>query len=257
MKIITLNLNGIRSAARKGLYPWLESQNADFVCLQELKAQAKDLADDIRAPKNYLGYFSYAIKKGYSGVGIYSRLKPNKVTTILDIPEIDDEGRYIELEFDSLIIISVYLPSGSSGDERQAFKYKVLEKIIKIFELKIKQGKNIIVCGDFNIAHHEIDLKNYKGNRKNSGFLPAERAWLTNLFDNVGYNDVYRNLYPEHSDEAYTWWSNRGQAWLKNVGWRIDYQIANSSFAAKALTGDIYKEARFSDHAPLIINYSD
>ncbi len=257
MKIITLNLNGIRSAARKGLYPWLESQNADFVCLQELKAQAKDLADDIRAPKNYLGYFSYAIKKGYSGVGIYSRLKPNKVTTILDIPEIDDEGRYIELEFDSLIIISVYLPSGSSGDERQAFKYKALEKIIKIFELKIKQGKNIIVCGDFNIAHHEIDLKNYKGNRKNSGFLPAERAWLTNLFDNVGYNDVYRNLYPEHSDEAYTWWSNRGQAWLKNVGWRIDYQIANSSFATKALTGDIYKETRFSDHAPLIINYSD
>jgi exodeoxyribonuclease-3 len=132
-----------------------------------------------------------------------------------------------------------------------------LDKINKIFEAKIKQGKNIIICGDFNIAHHDIDLKNYKGNRKNSGFLEEERAWLTNLFDNVGFKDVYRNLYPEQSDEAYTWWSNRGQAWLKNVGWRIDYQVASSSFADKALSGNIYKETRFSDHAPLIINYSD
>jgi exodeoxyribonuclease III len=257
MKIITLNLNGIRSANRKGLYPWLKTQNADFVCLQELKAQEEDLSEDIKSPDDYLGYFSYAIKKGYSGVGIYCRHKPIKVTKYLDIPEIDDEGRFIELEFDKLIIISVYLPSGSSGDERQAFKYKVLDKINKIFEEKIKQEKNIIICGDFNIAHHEIDLKNYKGNKKNSGFLPEERAWLTNLFDNVGFNDVYRNLYPEQSDESYTWWSNRGQAWLKNVGWRIDYQVANPSLADKALSGNIYKESRFSDHAPLIINYSD
>ena len=257
MKIITLNLNGIRSANRKGLYPWLKTQNADFVCLQELKAQEEDLSEDIKSPDDYLGYFSYAIKKGYSGVGIYCRHKPIKVTKYLDIPEIDDERRFIELEFDKLIIISVYLPSGSSGDERQAFKYKVLDKINKIFEEKIKQEKNIIICGDFNIAHHEIDLKNYKGNKKNSGFLPEERAWLTNLFDNVGFNDVYRNLYPEQSDESYTWWSNRGQAWLKNVGWRIDYQVANSSLADKALSGNIYKESRFSDHAPLIINYSD
>ena len=257
MKIITLNLNGIRSANRKGFYPWLKAQNADFVCLQELKAQEEDLSEDIKSPDGYLGYFSYAIKKGYSGVGIYCRHKPIKVTKYLDIPEIDDEGRFIELEFDALIIISVYLPSGSSGDERQAFKYKVLDKINKIFEEKINQGKNIIICGDFNIAHHEIDLKNYKGNRKNSGFLPEERAWLTNLFDNVGFNDVYRKLHPEQSDESYTWWSNRGQAWLKNVGWRIDYQVANLSFADKALSGNIYKEARFSDHAPLIINYSD
>ena len=257
MKIITLNLNGIRSASRKGLYPWLKTQNADFVCLQELKAQEEDLSEDIKSPDNYFGYFSYAIKKGYSGVGIYCRHKPIKVTRYLDIPEIDNEGRFIELEFDALIIISVYLPSGSSGDERQTFKYKVLDKINKIFEEKIKQGKNIIICGDFNIAHHEIDLKNYKGNRKNSGFLLEERAWLTNLFDNVGFNDVYRKLYPEQSDESYTWWSNRGQAWLNNVGWRIDYQLANRSFADKALSGNVYKEARFSDHAPLIINYSD
>ena len=173
----------------------------------------------------------------------------------MGIPEFDNEGRYIELEFENLIIISIYLPSGSSGEERQAFKYKVLDKIYKVFEKKLNLGKNIIVCGDFNIAHHERDLKNFKGNKKNSGFLPDEREWLTKLFTKGRWTDIYRILHPEEGEGSYTWWSNRGQAWLKNVGWRIDYQISNYENAIKAKKAYVYKDERFSDHAPLIIEY--
>ena len=171
MKIITLNLHGIRAAERKDFFPWLKKQNADFICLQELKAQEADLTTSMNAPYSYEGYFNYAMKKGYSGVGIYTKSKPLKVIKHLGIPEIDDEGRHIEVEYENLIIISVYLPSGSSGEERQVFKYKVLDKIYKVFEDKLNTEKNVIVCGDFNIAHHEIDLKNFKGNKKNSGFF--------------------------------------------------------------------------------------
>ena len=257
MKIITLNLNGIRSASRKGFFDWLPRQKADFICLQELKAHEVDLDDQMKSPKGYFGNFSYANKKGYSGVGIYSKEKPNKVVNKIGIPEMDDEGRYIEIDLDKIVIISVYLPSGSSGEERQLFKYKVLDKMLTILKKKIKLSKNIVVCGDFNIAHHEMDLKNFKGNKKNSGFLPEERAWLSHLFLKVGWVDVYRNLYPDKSEEAFTWWSNRGQAWAKNVGWRIDYQIANLELANKAKKATILKKQRFSDHAPLTIIYDD
>ena len=255
MKIITLNLNGIRAASRKDFFPWLKEQNADYICLQELKAQETDLSLEMKSPFEYKGYFSFAIKKGYSGVGIYTKYKPLKVTKHLGIPELDDEGRYIELEFRNLIIISIYLPSGSSGEERQAFKYKVLDKIYKVFKEKLNLRKNIIVCGDFNIAHHEKDLKNFKGNKKNSGFLPDEREWLTKLFTKGRWTDVYRILHPEEGEGSYTWWSNRGQAWLKNVGWRIDYQISNQENTIKAKKAYVYKDERFSDHAPLVIEY--
>jgi exodeoxyribonuclease-3 len=255
MKIITLNLNGIRAASRKDFFPWLKEQNADYICLQELKAQETDLSSEMKSPYEYKAYFSFAIKKGYSGVGIYTKNEPLKVTKHLGIPELGDEGRYIELEFKNLIIISIYLPSGSSGEERQAFKYKVLDKIYKVFEKKLNLGKNIIVCGDFNIAHHERDLKNFKGNKKNSGFLPDEREWLTKLFNKGRWTDVYRILHPEEGEGSYTWWSNRGQAWLKNVGWRIDYQISNYENAIRAKKAYVYKDERFSDHAPLIIEY--
>ena len=255
MQIITLNLNGIRAANRKDFFPWLKEQNADYICLQELKAQETDLSLEMKSPFEYKGYFSFAIKKGYSGVGIYTKYKPLKVTKHLGIPELDDEGRYIELEFKNLIIISIYLPSGSSGEERQTFKYKVLDKIYKVFKDKINLGKDIIVCGDFNIAHHEKDLKNFKGNKKNSGFLPDEREWLTKLFTKGRWTDVYRILHPEEGEGSYTWWSNRGQAWLKNVGWRIDYQISNYENAIRAKKAYVYKDERFSDHAPLIIEY--
>jgi exodeoxyribonuclease III len=255
MRIITLNLNGIRSAANKGFYPWLQQMQPDILCMQELKAQATDMTAEMLAPEGYHGHFHYADKKGYSGVGIYSKQKPDAVIEGLGIADIDAEGRYLECRFGHLCVISLYLPSGSSGEERQQFKFSVMARFMLHLEQLIKCGYEVVICGDWNIAHQEIDLKNYKGNKKNSGFLPEERAWMTDLFSRVGWVDVYRRLHPNTTDECYTWWSNRGQAWAKNVGWRIDYQIATPAFAEKAMQASIYKTARFSDHAPLIIDY--
>jgi exodeoxyribonuclease-3 len=255
LKIISLNLNGIRSATNKGLYTWLKKQDADIVCMQEIKAQAGDMTDEMLNPEGYFGYFHYAEKKGYSGVGIYSKTKPDSIVVGLGVTDIDNEGRYIEARFGNLSVVSLYLPSGSSGEERQAFKFSVMERFMLHLKMLKDSGRDVVICGDWNIAHQEIDLKNYKGNRKNSGFLPEERAWLTALFDEVGWVDVYRKLHPETTDACYTWWSNRGQAWAKNVGWRIDYQIATTDFANKAISTSVYKEERFSDHAPLIVEY--
>lgn len=256
MKIISLNLNGIRSATNKGFLNWLQVVKPDILCLQELKAQAEDMTPEMLNPSGYVGYFHYAEKKGYSGVGIYAKTKPDAVIEGLGMPEIDAEGRYIEAQFGNLSVISLYLPSGSSGEERQIFKFWVMEKITPhLIELK-KSGREIVICGDWNIAHKEADLKNWKGNKKNSGFLPEERAWLTQLFDEIGWVDVYRTLHPGTTDECYTWWSNRGAAYEKNVGWRIDYQIATPAFAAKAVSTSVYKAEKFSDHAPLIVDYA-
>ena len=272
MKIISLNLNGIRSATNKGVLNWLQTQQADVVCMQEIKAQEADMSPEMLNPTGYYGYFHYAEKKGYSGVGIYTKLKPDAVIEGLGlanpdhqdlVKDIDSEGRYIECRYDhhptmgKLSIISLYLPSGSSGEERQAFKFSVMERFLPYMHALINSGREVIVCGDWNIAHQEADLKNYRGNKKNSGFLPEERAWLTTLFNEVGWVDVYRALHPNTTDECYTWWSNRGAAYEKNVGWRLDYQIATSSIAKKAIQSTIYKETRFSDHAPLIVDYAD
>lgn len=255
MRIITINLNGIRSATGKGFYEWLGQQDADIVCLQELKAQAPDMTAQMLAPQGYHGYFHYAEKKGYSGVGIYTRVQPQLVTPGLGIAEFDAEGRYICADFAGFSVVSLYLPSGSSGEERQEFKFKFLAAFMpRLRELRAS-GREVVICGDWNIAHKEIDLKNWRGNKKNSGFLPEERAWLTELFDDVGFADVFRRIHPEL--EAYTWWSNRGQAWAKDVGWRIDYQITTPLIAARAEAASIYKAQRFSDHAPLIIDYPD
>lgn len=248
-------MNGIRSAANKGFFPWMQSQNADIICLQELKAQAADMTSEMLAPSGYHGYFHYAEKKGYSGVGIYSKSKPDAVIEGLGIGDIDSEGRYLELQFGNLSVVSLYLPSGSSGEERQTFKFSVMERFMHHLQALKNSGRDVVVCGDWNIAHQEADLKNYKGNKKNSGFLPEKRAWLTDLFSNVGWVDVYRKLHPNTTDECYTWWSNRGAAYEKNVGWRIDYQIATPIFADKAIATSVYKAEKFSDHAPLIVDY--
>jgi exodeoxyribonuclease-3 len=255
LRIISLNLNGIRSATTKGLFPWLEKQNADIICMQELKAQAPDMTREMLQPDGYFGYFHYAEKKGYSGVGIYSRLQPDAIIEGLGMPDIDAEGRYIEARFGNLSVVSLYLPSGSSGEERQAVKFSVMERFYPHLAALKASGREVVVCGDWNIAHNEIDLKNWRGNKKNSGFLPEERAWMTQIFGELGWVDVYRRLHPETTDECYTWWSNRGQAWAKNVGWRIDYQVATAGIAAKAVAASIYKDERFSDHAPLMIDY--
>ncbi|MFN5349629.1 MAG: exodeoxyribonuclease III [Polaromonas sp.] len=261
-KLTSLNLNGIRSATSKGLEAWLESYQPDCICVQEVKAQAADVQGKFEALAGLKGYFHFAEKKGYSGVGIYSKHEPTDVIVGYGSTEFDAEGRYLELRFDrpsrknlpKLSIISAYFPSGSSGPERQEAKFRFLAEFYPHL-LALKQKRDYVLCGDINIAHQEIDLKNYKGNKKNSGFLPEERAWMTRLLSEAGKVDVYRQLQPSTTDAAYTWWSNRGQAYANNVGWRLDYQIATPSMAALALKAEIYKEQRFSDHAPLIINY--
>lgn len=255
LRIISLNLNGIRSATNKGVQEWLQTQRADFVCLQELKAQHADLSANLLAPAGYSGYFHYAEKKGYSGVGLYTRHTPDAVIEGLGIAHIDAEGRYLEARFDNLSIISLYLPSGSSGEHRQAAKFDFMEHFFPHLAHLRQSGRQIVLCGDWNIAHREIDLKNWKSNQKNSGFLPEERAWMSRIFNELGWVDVYRQLHPEATEAAYTWWSNRGQAWANNVGWRIDYQIATPEFSAKARTATVYKDQRYSDHAPLIVDY--
>lgn len=253
MQIISLNLNGVRAAAKKGFFEWLAAQSADVVCVQELKAQVADLSADMLAPDSYRGYFHCAAQRGYSGVGIYCRKQPDNVIEGIGITEIDDEGRFIQADFGNLSIISIYLPSGSSGEHRQAAKFFFMEKFYPVLKTLITSGREIILCGDWNIAHKEIDLKNWRSNQKNSGFLPEERAWLSNVLHDIGFVDVFRQINTE--SDQYTWWSNRGQAWANNVGWRIDYQIATPAIAQTARNVSIYKAERFSDHAPLIIDY--
>ncbi len=255
MRIITANLNGIRSAASKGFFGWMQSQSADFVCVQEIKAQAGDMRAEMLRPDGYHGYFHYAEKKGYSGVGIYSKVPADEVIVGLGIADIDAEGRYLEARFGNLSLISLYLPSGSSGEDRQQVKFSFLERFYPHLAALRACGREIVICGDWNIAHKEIDLKNWKSNQKNSGFLPAEREWLTQVVDELSWVDVYRFLYPAATAEAYTWWSNRGQAWAKNVGWRIDYHLATPGVANTAVAATVYKAERFSDHAPLIVDY--
>ena len=255
LRIITANLNGIRSAAKKGFFDWVKTQDPDILCIQELKAQEADLDGTLLAPHDYQGFFQYAEKKGYSGVGLYSKKKPDSIKIGFDDGEFDAEGRYVEARFGKLIVISAYFPSGSSAPERQEAKFRFLD-IFMPHLMKLKsEGLEIVLCGDINIAHQEIDLKNWKGNLKNSGFLPEEREWMTKLFNEIGYVDVYRSLHPHTTDECYTWWSQRGQAYAKNVGWRIDYQIATPGIAASAERVEIYKAEKFSDHAPLIVDY--
>ena len=254
----SLNLNGIRSATSKGLEAWIAQLAPDCICVQEVKAQADDVRGRFEQLAGLQGYFHFAEKKGYSGVGIYTRLEPSDVIVGFGAPEFDAEGRYLELRFDTpsakRSIISCYFPSGSSGEERQQAKYRFLDLIYPHL-LGRQTQREFILCGDVNIAHQAIDLKNWKGNQKNSGFLPEERAWMTRLLDEAGLVDVYRSLHPQATDEAYTWWSNRGQAYAKNVGWRLDYHLATPGLAQTARTVSIYKGEKFSDHAPITVSY--
>ena len=253
MKIVSLNANGIRSACRKNFFDWMLKLQPDVVCLQETKAQVDQLQDEILSPPGYHSYFKDADKKGYSGVALYTRLKPDRVITELGWPQADSEGRYLQADYGKVSVISLYLPSGTSGEERQAIKYEFMDFFTPVLKSMRRKRRDYIICGDWNIAHKEIDLKNWRGNQKNSGFLPEERAWLDEVFGSVGLVDAFRvkNQMPDQ----YTWWSNRGQAWAKNVGWRIDYQVITPGLKEKVLKVDIYKDQRFSDHAPLIIDY--
>ncbi|MFZ2451318.1 MAG: exodeoxyribonuclease III [Methylovulum miyakonense] len=253
MRIITLNTNGIRSAERKGFFTWMRQQNADVVCIQETKAQLHQLPTDIFHPEDYHCFYHDAEKKGYSGVALFCKHQPDEVNLGIGWPDFDSEGRFIEARFGNLSVISLYLPSGSSGEERQAVKFDVMARLKPYLDTLAASGRDTIICGDWNIAHKAIDLKNWRGNQKNSGFLPEERAWFDALVTGGRWYDAFR-LVNQEADQ-YTWWSNRGQAWAKNVGWRIDYQIVSALLKDKTQTASIYKDGRFSDHAPLIMDY--
>jgi len=257
-KLTSLNLNGIRSASTKGLEGWLAKHQPDCICVQEIKAQAADLSGRFEALAGLNGYFHCAEKKGYSGVGVYTRHEPSDVVVGFDGGEFDAEGRYVELRFDTpsrkLSMISAYFPSGSSGPERQEAKYRFLA-LMAPHLAALKGEREFVLCGDINIAHQQVDLKNWRSNQKNSGFLPEERAWMTQLLTEGGLVDVYRHLQPDTTDACYTWWSNRGQAYANNVGWRLDYHLATPALAAHARTEAIYKSEKFSDHAPITIEY--
>ncbi|KTC80447.1 exodeoxyribonuclease III [Legionella cherrii] len=254
MKVISFNANGIRSAVRNGFNEWLAIQDADFVCIQETKAQPEQLIpEELYYPRDYFCDYYSAQKKGYSGVAIYARHKPNRVVKGMGFDYCDNEGRYIQFDYPKFSIISLYLPSGTSGDERQTVKYDFLKQFAEhLIKLK-NEGRELILCGDYNIAHKKIDLKNWRGNQKNSGFLPEERAWMDELFGTMGFVDAFRVHNQE--EEQYTWWSFRGRAWEKNVGWRIDYQVITPGLTADVVDSRIFREARFSDHAPLLIEY--
>lgn len=254
MRIITANTNGIRSAAQKGFFTWLQQQDADVVCIQETKAQEHQLQDPVFRPAGYHCYYFDAQRKGYSGTALYCKEKPLRVIRGLGWELADSEGRYIQADFAGVSVASIYFPSGSSSDEAQARKDLFLETIVEHFKAMRRKRREFIFCADWNICHREIDLKNWRGNRKNSGFLPHERAWLDTLYDDIGYVDAFRVINQE--EDQYTWWSNRGQARAKNVGWRLDYQVVTPGLVDKIQSASIYRDERFSDHAPLIMDYA-
>ena len=252
-KLYSWNVNGIRAVEKKGFLNWLAQCSGDIVAVQETKAHPDQLSAALLKPIGYHADWSSAEKKGYSGVSLYSRKTPDEVRRGFAHREFDAEGRYVEARFGTLWVVSMYMPSGSAGPHRQASKFRFLKHFLLHLKRLKERNQEIILCGDWNIAHQEIDLRNWRSNQKNSGFLPEERAWLTRVFDELGFVDVFRKL--NDKPDQYTWWSNRGQAWKKNVGWRIDYQIATPGIAARARRESIYKKKRFSDHAPLTIDY--
>lgn len=253
LRVITANVNGIRSASKKGFFEWFDATKADILCLQEVRASESQLTDPIYHPPQYFYQHKEAQKKGYSGVSLYSKKQPLQIQSNLGFEIADLEGRYLHFEFENYIIISVYFPSGTSGEGRQSTKYQFLEKIFDHFHELVKLSKkSLIICGDVNIAHTKKDLKNWQSNQKTSGFLPEERAWLDKVFART-FVDAFRVLNQE--PDQYTWWSERTKAWDKNVGWRIDYQIATEDLKDKIKRVEIYRGQKFSDHAPLIIDY--
>ena len=250
---MTLNCNGIRAAARKGFFDWLSTCDVDVVCLQETKAQIDQLSDPVFYPEGFQCHYYDAEKKGYSGTAIFCRKQADRICKGLGFEVADKEGRYIQADFGNLSIASLYLPSGASSEERQIRKFAFMKKFMKHMKKLSKGGREYIICGDWNICHKEIDLKNWRPNRKNSGFLPEERQWLDTLYDKLAYSDAFRLVNQEA--EQYSWWSNRGQARANNVGWRLDYQVVTPGIADKVVSAEIYRDQSFSDHAPVILEY--
>jgi exodeoxyribonuclease-3 len=255
MRIITLNVNGIRAAAKKGFYSWMTRQKADVICLQETRAHYHQIQNERGFfPRNYHYFYEDSERRGYSGVAIYGRRQPDNVVYGLGWPDVDAEGRCLRVDYPELSVVSLYIPSGTSGDRRQAFKYGVMDRLRDYLTSQRQSGREVVICGDWNIAHRQIDLKNWRSNQRNSGFLPEERRWMDWVFGEAGFVDAFRVVNQEA--DQYTWWSNRGRAWAGNVGWRIDYQVITPGLRDRVLGASIYKRKRFSDHAPLTIDYA-
>ncbi len=261
MRIISFNANGLRSASRKGFFEWFATQDADVLCVQETKAQEHQLAGPEFMPPGYKAWYRDATtRKGYSGVAIYARREPDEIRTALGWPEFDEEGRYLEARFGNLSVVSFYIPSGSSGELRQGYKFQVMEWLAPILEQWRSSGRDYVLCGDWNIVRSRLDIRNWTSNQKNSGCLPAERDWFNQMCvdstpdGSSGWVDAYRVLHPQGQD--YTWWSNRGAARANNVGWRIDYQIVTPSLRDTLQACSIHTGTRYSDHAPFIVDYA-
>ena len=253
MRVMSFNANGIRAVARKGFFEWFQQQNIDVLCIQETKGQEHQFTGEVFVLPGYHRFFFDAHKPGYSGTAIYTRQKPDAVKTGLGWACPDTEGRYIQADFGNLSIASLYLPSGSSGEHRQAFKFEFMEHYEKVLKKQIQDGRDYIICGDWNIVHKEIDIKNFKSNQQTSGCLPEERAWLDKLITEIDWVDAFRVLNQEA--HQYTWWSHRANARANNVGWRIDYQMISSALKDKVKSVEIFKDPVFSDHAPLLVEY--
>ncbi len=254
MRVITFNANGLRAAERKGFFSWFCRQKADVLCVQELKAQPHQIDARHYHARGFQRFLHCAEKPGYSGVALYVRGEPIAVRYGYGNEEFDPEGRYVEVELDDVIVASAYFPSGSSSEARQAAKFRFLPTFEAYMRERLAGPKPYVVCGDINIAHRKIDLRNWRSNQKNSGFTPEERAWMDHLLDDVGFVDAFRVVNQE--PDQYTWWSNRGQAWDRNVGWRIDYQLVTPELRDSVSAASIYKRKRYSDHAPLTIDYA-
>lgn len=249
-KIISYNLNGIRSAMSKGFIEWLKSSNPDIVCLQETKAQPEQIDISLFKELGYSVYFHSAQKKGYSGVGILTKINPDNITIGCGIKKYDDEGRVIRADYGDISVMSVYMPSGSSGEERQAFKMEWLADFQNYIDTLKKTKKNLIICGDYNICHKSIDIHNPIGNAKSSGFLPEERAWIDG-FINSGFIDSFRHF--NQDPHQYSWWSYRANSREKNLGWRIDYNLVSETLKEKLRRAVILAEAKHSDHCPILL----
>ena len=255
MRILSANVNGLRAAIRKGFYDWLEVQGADFVCLQEIKAQPEQLEAHAPPPAGYHCFYEPGERKGRHGVAVFTRIEPDEVIHGFGSAEFDPEGRYLEARLGNLSVVSLYVPAGTSSEARLQAKFRFMDELSAHLTKLGGSGRDYVICGDWNIAHKEIDLKNYRANRDRSGFLPRERAWLDDVFGPMGFVDVFREL--NHEPGQYTWWSNRHPTTReRNVGWRIDYQVATPALAARIQSVAIATEPRFSDHAPLIFDYA-
>lgn len=252
LRVVTLNVNGIRSCLKKGLATWLAEHRPTIACLQEIRARPEDLGDWADGPPGYHCYWQPAQRPGYAGVAILSRIKPSRVETLPRAPLMNAEGRWLAAHYADFVVVSCYLPSGTSGAERQQVKYACMQKAEAKMARWARDGGRYLVCGDINIAHTKADIRNWRANQKNSGFLPAERAWLDKLLGPLGWVDVFR---AKESRTFYSWWSQRGGARERDVGWRIDYQLATPAFAATAKRARIHKEPLLSDHAPVVIDY--